>query len=70
VAQCLYHLASLSGRQGDRKKALGYLRQAIDSGLNPGELRRMGEDDDLKSLRGDPEFEAIVREAKSRPSAS
>jgi len=30
----------------------------------------MGEDDDLKSLRGDPEFEAIVREAKSRPSAS
>ena len=30
----------------------------------------MNEDEDLKPLHGDPEFEGIVREAKSRTSAS
>ncbi len=70
VARCLYNLASLSGRQGDRRKALGYLRQAIDQALRPLELMQMAEDEDLKPLRGDPEFEALVREAKSRPPSS
>ena len=58
-----YYQASYWASLGDREKALQYLRQAIDLGLI-GEL--VVHDPDLASLRGDPEFEAIVAEVKKR----
>jgi non-specific serine/threonine protein kinase/serine/threonine-protein kinase len=69
VARSLYSLGALALRQGDRKKALDYLRQAMDHGLTGGDWIPMAEDDELKSLRGDPAFETLINEEKARASA-
>jgi tetratricopeptide (TPR) repeat protein len=56
--------AAIAGRRGE---ALGYLRQAIDLGhKNPDEMIN---DDDLKSLHGDPRFEALVAKARQAVTA-
>jgi hypothetical protein len=73
VARCLYRLASLSLRGGDRAAALGYLRQAAEAGFDalPGAAVCRGGpscawmgmvgDDGLESLRGDPSLATAVR---------
>jgi serine/threonine protein kinase/Tfp pilus assembly protein PilF len=66
VGSSLYSLGTLALRRGDRKKALDYLRQAVDHGLSRAEAMRMHGDEDLAQLNGDPEFEAIAAEAKKR----
>ena len=64
VGRSLYGLAIVALLQGDRKKALDYLRQAVDDGLNLRHaLTYSGEE--LKPLRGDPEFEALVARGKA-----
>jgi serine/threonine protein kinase len=56
--------AALSGRQPE---ALAFLREAVGHGL-PGELgRSLSKDAALSTLRGDPAFESLVREAAQPP---
>ena len=52
-------VAALAGRSGD---AFADLQQAVDHGYSDGD--HMKSDDDLKSLRGDPRFEALVAQAR------
>jgi len=66
VGRSLYSLGTLALTKGDRRKALDYLRQAMDHRLSGGDWMPMREDDELKQLRGDPEFEALVNEEKAR----
>jgi quercetin dioxygenase-like cupin family protein len=53
-----YNLACLDAVEGRRDGALGALRMAI--GARPDVANWARDDDDLASLRGDPEFEALV----------
>jgi quercetin dioxygenase-like cupin family protein len=53
-----YNLACLEAVEGRRDGALGALRMAI--GARPDVANWARDDDDLASLRGDPEFEALV----------
>jgi tetratricopeptide (TPR) repeat protein len=69
IGRSLYSLGALALRQGDRKKALDYLRQAVDLGLGGGDWMPMREDDELKPLRGDPEFEALANQENARAQA-
>jgi Flp pilus assembly protein TadD len=58
----LYNLACNSALRGDRRGALDWLGQAVAHGLsNPDMIAR---DADLKVLRGDPAFEALVNRAR------
>jgi len=64
VARSLFGLGKLALRQGDRLKALDYLRQAVDHGLTPSEVTAMNEDAELTPLRGNPELESLFAYAK------
>jgi len=66
TALSTYTLATWAALRGDREKALGLLRQAIDHGLEPATIQGMEKDPDLKSLHGDPRFTAIVADASQR----
>jgi non-specific serine/threonine protein kinase/serine/threonine-protein kinase len=59
----LYQLAGLSALQRRPEQALDYLRQARKQGWADPSIF---EDANLRSLRGRPEFEAIVSEVKDR----
>ena len=59
----IYDRACYAALVGNRGAALLFLRRAVDSGFSSDRLTR---DADLSSLRGDPEFEAIVAEVKKR----
>jgi tetratricopeptide (TPR) repeat protein len=59
----LYQLAGISARQDQPERALGLLRQALEQGWAD---RSILDDSNLNSLRGRPEFEAIVSEVESR----
>lgn len=58
-----YHLARYWALSGDRALALEQLGRSRDLGLAN---RRIVRDPELETLRGDPEFEAIVAEVKKR----
>ena len=61
-----YNLACTYALQGRREEALSYLEQSIQSGLIVREGLHVSDDEDLKSLHGDPRFEALATEAKSQ----
>jgi tetratricopeptide (TPR) repeat protein/tRNA A-37 threonylcarbamoyl transferase component Bud32 len=63
VTHSYYNLASLMAVQHKREEALVYLREAVDRGFAEAFIR---DDPDLASLRGDPEFEALVAEVMER----
>jgi len=58
-----YNLACIDSLEGNRRGALGYLRMALDTGWS---WRGVETDTDLDSLRGDPEFEAMMDEIRRR----
>ena len=58
----MYHLASVAALRGDRKQVLDWLAQAVDHGYKNAD--GIVNDDDLKSLRGDPAFEKLVDRAR------
>ena len=58
-----YNLACICAIQGRRAEALDALRKAIRAGFTNASW--LLEDGDLKSLRGDPEFNSLVEEARS-----
>jgi serine/threonine protein kinase len=70
TADSTYLLACIAARKGQLDESLSYLREAVDHGLSPGMALGMEKDPDLKSLHGDPRFEALVAHAKERAAAA
>ena len=62
IQMVLYNFASTAEDIGRRDDALDFFRDAVDAGLHPRNIDRS----DFPDLLGDPEFEAIVAEAKRR----
>ena len=58
-----YNLACVAALRNERAAALLSLRRAVDAGWT---FAWIATDPDLESLHGDPEFEAIVEEVRSR----
>jgi Flp pilus assembly protein TadD len=65
-----YNLAIVVEAEGRRTEALGLLRESVDHGLSPANCLGMEKDSDLKSLHGDPRFDALVAYAKDRAAAA
>ena len=68
TANSIYGLACVAALRGDRKQALEWLTQAVDHGWKHAD--HMAKDDDLKSLHGDPAFEALVARARENAAKS
>ena len=60
----MYDVGCAAALSGNRVEALDWLRQSVEHGWTLGDW--MAQDQDLESLHGDPEFEAIVAEFKKR----
>jgi eukaryotic-like serine/threonine-protein kinase len=68
TAETKYNLACNAALEGHKAEALALLKEAFEHGLSPLNKKHMAEDSDLKSLHGDPRFEALVAEAaKTEP---
>jgi non-specific serine/threonine protein kinase/serine/threonine-protein kinase len=66
TADAWYNFACSAALAGRREEALKYLGQAVDHGSPNAD---MATDNDLKSLRGDPRFEALVARARQNAAA-
>jgi non-specific serine/threonine protein kinase/serine/threonine-protein kinase len=58
-----YNLGCVMAGQNRRDEALSLLREAVEHGFRSDDALEMGKDPDLKSLHGDPRFEALVARA-------
>ena len=67
VAMLFYNRACWAAIQSKRQESLAYLEQAVNHGFERAD--EMAADDDLKSLRGDPRFNAILADVKKRAAA-
>ena len=67
VAMLFYNRACWAAIQNQRQESLADLEQAVNHGFKRAE--EMAADDDLKSLRGDPRFNAILADAKKLAAA-
>jgi len=70
TAASTYDLGVIALHKGNRSEALSLLREAVDHGLAPRHDLEIDKDPDLKSLRGDPRFSALVAHAKERAAAA
>jgi non-specific serine/threonine protein kinase/serine/threonine-protein kinase len=68
VAMTEYNLAGLAALDGRKAEGLSLLNAALEHHLPPYIASQMGEDPDLRALRGDPRFEAMVASVK-KPAA-
>lgn len=69
TAATAYDLACVLARGGKRDEALSNLRFAVEHEL-PAETRQgLEEDEDLKSLHGDPRFDALLASSRQRVAA-
>ena len=66
TATSKYQLAGLLARQGRRDEGLSTLQDAVDHGLPSGTHLDINQEEDFKSLHGDPRFDALVAHAKQR----
>jgi hypothetical protein len=64
TAVSVYNLSCLAARQGRRDEALSLLRESVDHGAPAHIDLGIDQDPDLKSLHGDPRFDALVAEAR------
>ena len=64
TAASLYNLGCFAARRGSKEEALALVREAVDHGLDSNNDLGIDKDDDLKSLHGDPRFDALVAHAK------
>ena len=69
AASTAYDLACVLAHTGRSDEAISILREAIDHGLDPVTDLTMATDPELKSLRKDPRFEALVSYAQQRAAA-
>ncbi len=63
TAETAESLAKLDALEGRRDEALAMLSEAVDHGLAPGKKQALSTEPELKSLHGDPRFEALVARA-------
>ena len=61
-SNAMYNLACAHALHGDKKRAFDALEKAIENGFN--NTHHMSEDEDLRSLQGDPHFYELVRLAR------
>ena len=61
-SNAMYNLACAHALKGDKKRAFDALERAIENGFN--NTHHMSEDEDLRSLQGDPHFYELVRLAR------
>jgi non-specific serine/threonine protein kinase/serine/threonine-protein kinase len=64
ITESLLQLAKLRALLGERTEAIRFLRRAVKLGYAD---RSIARDPDLRSLRGEPEFDAIVEDLMARP---
>jgi serine/threonine protein kinase/flagellar biosynthesis regulator FlbT len=64
TAISVYNLSCLAARQGRRDEALSLLRESVDHGAPAHIDLGIDQDPDLKSLHGDPRFDALVAKAR------
>jgi len=64
TALSVYNLGCLAARGGRTEEAFELVREAVDHGLSTLNDLHIENDSDLKSLRGDPRFAALVAHAK------
>lgn len=69
TAISIYNVGVAEARQGHKNEAIMFLIQAVDHGLPAEGDLVIDKDPDLKSLHGDPRFEAVVADAKQRLAA-
>jgi non-specific serine/threonine protein kinase/serine/threonine-protein kinase len=69
TATTVYNLGSIAAHRGQRDEAFSRLGEAVDHGLPPSDALGIDKDPDLKSLHGDPHFDALVAHAKARAAA-
>jgi Flp pilus assembly protein TadD len=65
-SECLWHAGHVFFQLGRREDALNHLRRAADRGVG---ARALATSPDLADLRGDPEFEALLRAARKDSAA-
>jgi eukaryotic-like serine/threonine-protein kinase len=70
TAASVYSLGSIALRKGNQEEAFARLLEAVDHGLQPSLDLGIEKDPDLKSLHGDPRFDALVAHAKERATAA
>jgi len=70
TATSSYDLGCIVAHRGGRDEALSLLREAVDHGLPDFVDLGIDKDPDLKSLHGDPRFDALVADAKQRAASS
>jgi eukaryotic-like serine/threonine-protein kinase len=70
TALAIYALGSILAHAGRREEAVASLREAVDHGLDAGMAAEMEKDPDLKALRGEPQFKALVGEIHQRAIAA
>jgi non-specific serine/threonine protein kinase/serine/threonine-protein kinase len=63
IADSYYNLACVSALEGSTEEAIGYLKESIRRGFKKPLIFT---DSDLKSLHGNPEFEALLDEMRRR----
>jgi len=69
TAESTYRLACVAAFKGDANEAFSLLTKAIDHGLVSSVALGMERAPELKSLRSDPRFEALIAHAKERAAA-
>jgi serine/threonine protein kinase/Tfp pilus assembly protein PilF len=69
TAASLYQLASLAALQGRAQEAIDLLQQAVNHGLDPAILVKIEKDTDLRSLRSDPRFTALLDSLRQHASS-
>ena len=58
-----YELACVASLEGNDRRALSYLRESVDHGLDAGAILEIEKEPDLRALHGDPRFTALVAHA-------
>jgi eukaryotic-like serine/threonine-protein kinase len=69
TALSYYSFGTIEAHRGKRDLAFSFLGEAVHRGLSPLVILGMETDPDLKSLHGDPRFNALVADAKLRTAA-
>ncbi|MFZ2023612.1 MAG: serine/threonine-protein kinase [Terracidiphilus sp.] len=65
-----YYLGCIAALRGRRGEALSLLKKSIDMGLWPEASLAIAHDEDLRSLHGDPRFDALVKYAGARAASA
>jgi non-specific serine/threonine protein kinase/serine/threonine-protein kinase len=65
LALTLYNLACLEAKQGQRAQALAHLRESVEGGMEGHLAASLEKEPDFASLRGSPEFEALLERARA-----